>query len=51
MKAILGEKSDRVCVFLEVDEAFGDAKRQDGTGGRGANGDITRALEQEHGRV
>lgn len=35
------------CYVAEVDEAVAEAK-QDGTGGRGANGFISSALAQEH---
>jgi hypothetical protein len=34
-------------VLAEVDEAVAEAK-QDGTGGRGANGTISSALAEEH---
>ena len=34
-------------VLAEVDEAVAEAK-QDGTGGRGANGVISSALAEEH---
>lgn len=40
--------ADQRCLLSDVDEAVAQAQGHDGTGGRGANGDITRALKEEH---
>lgn len=37
-----------LCCFTEVDEAVAAAGSHDGTGGRGANGHISQALDKEH---
>lgn len=44
------ERCAEADLTLDVDGAFTEAERRDGTGGRGANGDLTRALEADRER-
>lgn len=51
-RSIVDERreADRSCLLSDVDNAVAEANGHDGTGGRGANGDITKALKEEHAR-